>query len=323
MDRHFIKDIDIKDYKCFKNFKTEGFGRVNLIGGKNNVGKTAFMEALCINVYAKDEDTLYTTLMYVAYIREKLEYINKLFTLNDDIAFFENIKIYSSKSNINNISYKLIHKQGIKSYEFMINDYSNSINSQDFSYTRKLNTSILFLDGKGFTNKHLQKIYTEVQRQDKESELNTFIQSFDVNIEKFKIFNDSPECKLKNSNNYIRLNEFGDGLRSYISIISALYACSNSYLFIDEIENGIHYTKFDKLWEIILTISKEQNVQLFLTTHSKEAIESYARVAKKLEDKDITFVELGRDRDDKLKAIVMDNNRFYDELKNGNGVRGW
>jgi len=49
MNEHFIKNIEIKNFKCFEDFKAEGFGRVNLIGGKNNVGKTAFMEAIFIH----------------------------------------------------------------------------------------------------------------------------------------------------------------------------------------------------------------------------------------------------------------------------------
>jgi len=36
MSKHFIREIEIKNYKLFKDFKAEGFGRVNLIGGKNN-----------------------------------------------------------------------------------------------------------------------------------------------------------------------------------------------------------------------------------------------------------------------------------------------
>ena len=72
-----------------------------------------------------------------------------------------------------------------------------------------------------------------------------------------------------------------------------------------------------------MTISKEQNTQVFATTHSKECIESYVRIAKKLEDEDISFIELGRDKNDSLKAIVMDDKRLYRELDNGNGVRGW
>ena len=59
MSEHFIKDIEIKNYKLFKNFKAGGFGRVNLIGGKNNVGKTAFMEAC----YLAD---IYNCLLYTS-----------------------------------------------------------------------------------------------------------------------------------------------------------------------------------------------------------------------------------------------------------------
>ncbi|MEA3490807.1 MAG: AAA family ATPase [Campylobacterota bacterium] len=324
MNDHFIKNIEIKNFKCFENFSAEGFGRVNLIGGKNNVGKTAFMEACCTNIYTKNIDTLYTTLMYVTYVREKLEYINKLFSLKDDIVFFENIKNYSVKTNINNIQYKLIDQDGRKKeYKFNINKDESIISVDDFPYRRELTTSILFVDGKGFTNKHLKKIYIEVQRRDKEELLNKYLNSFDSSIEKFKIFNDSPECKTKDKKDYLRLSEFGDGLRNYISIISALYACSDSYVFIDEIENGIHYTNLDKLWEIILTISKQQNVQLFATTHSKECIESYARVAKRLKDEEIAMITMARNPKNKLKALVWNQKQFLSELEQNHEVRGW
>jgi len=323
MSEHFIKNIKIKNFKCFEDFKAEGFGRVNLIGGKNNVGKTAFMEAVCINVYTTDVDTFYTTLMYVTYVREKLEYINKLFTQKDDISFFENIKQYSSETNRNNLNYELIKEHGIKQYKFKINDSENIINSQNFSYERILKTSILFIDGKGFTNKHLKKIYAQVQKQNKENDLNKFIIEFDSTVESFKIIDDIPECKLIHELNYRRLSEFGDGLRSYISFISALYSCKDSYLFIDEVENGIHYTNLDKLWEIILTVSKEQNVQVFATTHSKECIESYARVAKRLGDEEIVFIELGRNKLGKLDSIVFNSERFHRYMELGNEVRGW
>ena len=54
----------------------------------------------------------------------------------------------------------------------------------------------------------------------------------------------------------------------------------NKTLFIDEIENGIHYSLFDNMWEIILKISKDRSVQFFATTHSKECIESYNKISK-------------------------------------------
>ncbi|BAQ62287.1 hypothetical protein GM3708_2693 [Geminocystis sp. NIES-3708] len=43
-----LLDIQIKNFRCFEDTKIEGFQRVNLIGGKNNSGKTALLEAIYI-----------------------------------------------------------------------------------------------------------------------------------------------------------------------------------------------------------------------------------------------------------------------------------
>jgi len=44
-----IKNIEIKNFRCFQNLKVSGFEKINLISGKNNVGKTALLEALFLN----------------------------------------------------------------------------------------------------------------------------------------------------------------------------------------------------------------------------------------------------------------------------------
>jgi AAA15 family ATPase/GTPase len=46
MTNHFINNIHIENFKCFQNLQIDGIETVNLIGGKNNVGKTAFLEAV-------------------------------------------------------------------------------------------------------------------------------------------------------------------------------------------------------------------------------------------------------------------------------------
>ena len=40
------KSISIENFRCFENTKIEGFEQINLIGGQNNAGKTALLEAL-------------------------------------------------------------------------------------------------------------------------------------------------------------------------------------------------------------------------------------------------------------------------------------
>jgi len=41
-----IRNLDISNFRCFKEFNIQGFERINLFGGKNNSGKTALLEAL-------------------------------------------------------------------------------------------------------------------------------------------------------------------------------------------------------------------------------------------------------------------------------------
>jgi len=323
MNEHFIREIEIQDYKLFKNFKAEGLGRVNLIGGKNNVGKTAFMEAICINVYSNDLATLTKVLSSPKLAREYLEIGYRLLEKHEIESALDSIKNYESFSNIRKIKFEIFDKDGVKKYLFFIDDKSIQININDFSYEMKRVSNIKFITQLGYTKAQLKEVFEAVQRKDKESVLYKYINEFDDNILNFKIIGgDKPQCKIK-SGEYIDINDFGDGLKHWISMICSLYACENGYMFVDEIDNGLHYTMLDKLWEIILTISKEQNVQVFATTHSKECIESYARVAKKLEDDEIGFIELGRNKEDKIRAIVMDSRRFFRELEANNEVRGW
>jgi AAA15 family ATPase/GTPase len=319
LNSHFIKNIEIKNFKCFDNFKAEGFGRVNLIGGKNNVGKTAFMEAIGINAHGKEVSTLFSAILFSNFQRYKLENI----TMDNPKLIFEKTKVYHSKSNIREVGYAIKDSDGKIEYDFKIDTKEILINTNEFSYQIKKIKNIYFIDNFGFNNFWLKEVYIALQRIDEEETLNSYINKFDNSIDKFKIFDNSPECRLRGKREYRDINEFGDGLKQFISIICALYACEGGYLFIDEIDSGIHYTKLDLLWEIILTISKEYGVQVFATTHSKECIESYARVAKRLEDEDITMTTMARNPKGELKALVWNRAQFFSELEQNHEVRGW
>ena len=42
------KSFRVKNFRCFKDLQINDLGRVNLIAGKNNTGKTALLEAMYI-----------------------------------------------------------------------------------------------------------------------------------------------------------------------------------------------------------------------------------------------------------------------------------
>ena len=286
MSEHFIKNIEIKNFKCFEDFKAEGFGRVNLIGGKNNVGKTAFMEACYISHPENSLKQIVTARYSSDILWDLWKEVGKKFINNfieEKIKSYEKIRI---KTNIDN-----------------------------------LNVNIVFKSSNKATKNRYENLYSSIIKDELEDSLDSYLREFDGNIEKFRIINSQPYCK-KNGN-FFNLNEFGDGLGKFVYLIMLLLSEKDSIILIDEIENGIHYTNLDKLWEIILTISEQQKVQIFATTHSKECIESYARVAKKLEDKEITFIELGKDDDNKITSIVYEYDEIINQVEQHQDIRGW
>ncbi|MEA1954434.1 MAG: AAA family ATPase [Campylobacterota bacterium] len=318
---HFIKNIEIKNFKCFENFKAEGFGRVNLIGGKNNVGKTAFMEAVYVNAYAQDIKSFLASLSTIKFMRENLNILQNELNNNTQKFVEQSNNIFVS-SNINTAHFRIDEDNGIKKYHFKFNKQLIDVNANEFYYDFNIIKNINFIDSFGLANSEIKEAYLAVQKQDKEQFLNEILHKFDNRIEKF-IGGDVAQCRVNGE--WFELTELGDGARHLVSIISSLYQCADGYLFIDEIENGIHYTNLDKLWEIILTISKDQNVQVFATTHSKECIESFNRVQlKKLEEnKDTYYFEMIKNiKNDKVFMRKLDNNQLEYELTHQNEFRG-
>jgi AAA15 family ATPase/GTPase len=318
---HFIKNIKIKNFKCFQNFSAEGFGRVNLIGGKNNVGKTAFMEACWINVSSTDIKSLNYHLVNIKYMRENL---NLLAQKPDNFtkSFMELQNGISVKSNINNIEYSIKDKDdGTVLYTFKIKDDYNEVNINDFSFLQNCMSNSLFIDSFGLSNNEIIAYYSAIQNKDEELYLNRILSILDSRIEVFKIMNDVPKCKVNGK--YLEITEFGDGVRHLISIVTSLYTCENGYLFIDEIDNGIHYTMLDKLWKVVLEVSEKLNVQVFATTHSKEGIESFNRVQQELQDKDTYYFEMYRNlKQNNIEMRALDSNQLEYELTHQGRYRG-
>lgn len=272
MNDNLLTEINIIDFKCFKNFKVDGFKRVNLISGKNNIGKTAFMEACYINVYSQDNLSMATAIFDIKVMRENINLLSKYVkgVEINSLDFLEYIKKCSIESNIiKTCKFEIVNSDGNKEYIF--ND--NRINAKYFSFDFKQIDNIEYIDNFGFTDAQLIEVYETIQKEDKEAELNGLINQFDNSIDSFKVIGETPQCKIDGE--YRELVEFGDGLKHYISIICAMYACKNGQLFIDEIDNGIHYTQLKSMWKLIFEISQKTNCQVFATTHSKECIEAF------------------------------------------------
>lgn len=332
MDNHFIKNIEIKNFKCFEDFKADGFGRVNLIGGKNNVGKTALLEALYINSNSKSRDTFISSIQEI-YLRRHIFFkIDNTYSLY--LSKFKNlIKLIKSfnkmdkpfiylledkikldiKTNFNNCNLR------IKGKEF-ISHIGNFQKPEQF----KIKDNIEFIQSSHYIV--YSNLYIKINLLKEFDRLDIFnkkINSFNKNFEKIEFKDKQVFIRLLDNKKLINLAEFGDGIKQYINILSTMLISTHGIIFIDEIEDGIHYLQFDQLWGIILTMAKEESIQIFATTHSKECIESFNRVQQKLEDKNTYYFELIKNiKTDKIFTRKLDTNQLKYELTHNGEFRG-
>jgi AAA15 family ATPase/GTPase len=194
----------------------------------------------------------------------------------------------------------------------------------NFNQTKYLTDKIFLISGLN-DNKLLENIIGDLRlsNDNKYDELIKYLFQL-FNIQSIDFIKDNPMIKV--NDRYELLSSFGDGLKSTIFIIGSLLSLRNEYFYIDEIENGIHYSLLDNLWEIILTISEEQNVQVFATTHSKECIESFNRVQKELKNevgKDTYYFEMAKNiKTDKIFMFQMDNEQLEYGLSHNERLRG-
>ena len=123
-----------------------------------------------------------------------------------------------------------------------------------------------------------------------------------------------PFVVYKNSTKRVRLSSMGDGMNRILTIILALLNAKDGFLLIDEYGSGLHYYVQTKLWEIVFSLSKKHNVQVFATTHSNDCIKSFVQADNdnqgkliRLEEIEGTVMPVPFNDKDRLKFAVDQN----------------
>ena len=120
----------------------------------------------------------------------------------------------------------------------------------------------------------------------------------------------TPFIKLSDDNLIIPLESMGDGINRILTIILSLVNSENGVFLIDEIENGLHYSVQEKLWEIIFNLSDKLNIQVFATTHSEDTIKSFENIinnsSNKIEGKLIRL----ENKNNSIRQIEFDANEL-------------
>jgi hypothetical protein len=73
------------------------------------------------------------------------------------------------------------------------------------------------------------------------------------------------------------LSMFGEGLQRIFKLGTLFAGARNGILIVDEIENAIHASLLPKVANLLYRLSVKFDVQLFISSHSKECIDAFIR----------------------------------------------
>ncbi|GAA8151521.1 ATP/GTP phosphatase [Helicobacter pylori] len=340
-----IQSVRIKNFKTFKDTQIDGFTKLNIITGGNNVGKSNLLEALYCLVGKSMHPCANITEVYDNIRKEPLttESKNLMFYGLDTEKEIQIVTTLDSNQTLD-LQIKFIASENQKVIESQIIPTAEQTQmSSQLNFTLKKNNEEIYNDHlniakipnfppipnqsgynrqfKNFEPSQLQKLLpfesaaiitpSDVARKrdimnhnaihimdpniiramrkildenQLEKELNERLNQFDKSIQAIRFSaNNQLKLKVKNIKEKVPLSVFGDGLIKYLHIVSTFIANNAKTIYIDEVENGLHFSRMKLLLRCVIDFindNKDGNLQVFVTTHSQEFIEILDQVIR-------------------------------------------
>lgn len=361
MSELLLDSLEIKGYRCFEHLMIEKLGRVNLIVGKNNVGKTALLEALWLYAQKGRLGTIDEILLARNESASQLESngdsaislhgIENLFSNRPDLELNgdANFTIGSSKEgyllskvtkNLDLLADK-IEKQSYEMNSFLLNLLGTSGRTNFFSiYFENKKSSegkltelfsaesfqqipfhffgkksflfpSLFISSNGLSNNKLLEFWDEAELRQSVDKILSAMRILSPEILRISFVgnppgsnNRIPSIIFDDIQRPIPLRSFGEGMSKIFGIALSLVNCERGMLFIDEVENGLHYSVLPDVWKLIFKIARDLNVQVFATTHSWDCIEAFTQAAIEDKESEGMLIRL-ENKNDKIKATTF------------------
>ena len=248
-----LDSLEIHNFRGLKELCIDRLGRVNLLTGKNNVGKTSVLEALRLYANPGNVDVL------IDLLRSKDQYA-------DDLRWGSGLSRY----------YEIARREGMQPPEpLVVSQYIPAV-GLGLAQIGDLWDRIALTSHEEDVLEALRLIDRNVER--------LILKPIETGSE-----TRVPFVKLAGEPGPISLRSLGDGMNRLFGVALALVNAKDGFLLIDEVENGLHYSIQPDLWRLIFEASKQMNVQVFATTHSYDCVRAFDEAARGSEEEGVVI----------------------------------
>lgn len=333
--------IRIKDFRGFRNITVGPLHRVNLVVSKNNVGKTAFLEAVTLLVNGQGAiQNFPKALRNADHPEQGAEFWSWLFhnrVLNSTIVI-SGQKVASGTEDVRLQCSSLRGGEQPKGYR-----HSFDFNVESGQYRLWIMTAPEMLEPnaqprtrdesrggvKIFSTNPMnpveesRKYHKVMLKKGGEEKVQALLKTVEPRLTKIRpgqvgqhpsIYADIGLDEL------IPVSQLGQGFCRVLSIYTALYLSEAKVFLIDEVENGIHYSCLEQVWKGIAEVARQENVQVFATTHSWECVVAAQKVFAVREPYDFALHRLEMVNGD-VKARTYDKETLATSIESELEVR--
>lgn len=352
-----VQMLQIKLFRGFSDLTVEGFERINLIAGANNVGKTALLEALFLLQGAANPELVLRILGFRGLSNLKYEAEALWGHLFYQFDLQKEIEISSRDTRLVERSLKMTLREpqiitarprsakAQNSWSAYSNTFAKElaltycannetyksrayITEDGLQYERPF-VSKSHSDGIFLTSRWGTAVIEDTERYSRleavglEGQVLQALQLIEPRLKRLTVvlIGGSPVIHGDiGLGRLIPLPLMGEGMGRLLSLLVAIANVPNGIVLIDEIENGLHHSILHLIWKGIAAFVRQFNVQLFATTHSSECVEAAHDALTESEPYDFRLFRLQR-QGQAIQAVSHDQEMLTAALEVGLEVR--
>jgi hypothetical protein len=311
-----LASLRISGFRAFAELDVQRFGRVSLVVGKNNVGKTTLLEA--IHLHASGAQALAAVHRMLErrdeYSADEHGVVDPLrLFFGDDGAQLETSTISESSGRdaleistawawwegegdsttrrVGNrppaavaAQRQLVARRAGRIVAMMaLEPFGNEL---PFRRPRDQGPSSLMLPADGLQAEqiHAADLWDGVVLTEREERVVEVLRVIEPGLERIVMVNTrgtlrSPMAKVR-GRAPLPLRSLGDGMSRLFELALGLVSVGKGGTFlVDEIDSGLHFTTLVDVWRLVFESAASLDVQVFATTHSWDCIQAFAQAA--------------------------------------------
>ena len=355
-----LQSLKIENFRCFPSFELQNLGRINLLVGTNNSGKTSILEAIQLLCSRANLGILREVMMnrgeYLLNEERKESYelvlrhlfyghetkIGSQFSIcgtNDGES--ECLAISIEETPQRNLFEDL--REFVLRIDWLGKEKESatlplSANTDlPINYLRRFHRELKnpevrtqFVTSASLTTKTMIDLFDRVVLQPEEELITKALQTIEPTIERLASVGSERYrlsgsrsgfvVRLADSNQRIPIGSMGDGIWRMLGLTLAIVNAKDGVLLVDEIDTGLHFSAMSDMWKLIWETSKKLNVQVFATTHNSDCWTSLAAIASS-ESKGEDSITIQRIERGKSGSVVFNERQIVIAADRGIEVR--